>query len=65
MREGPPKQTYPSITDEAWEAQQIRDERGYLTHTPEGKKLKVPFPPGGRFRPRINVRPKNRLDPTS
>lgn len=54
----PKKQTYPGITDEDWEAQQIRDEQGRLTHTPEGKPLKVPYPPGGRFKPRRDFIPR-------
>ena len=40
------------ISKEEWEAQQIRDDQGRLTHTPEGKPLKVPYPPGVRFRAR-------------
>jgi hypothetical protein len=30
-----------------------RDERGYLTHDPEGRKLAVPYGPEVRFRPRV------------
>ena len=44
------------ISEEEWEAQQIRDDQGRLTHTPEGEKLKNPLPKECRFRPRRRLR---------
>jgi len=51
-----------TISDEEWERQQIRDENGWVTHTPEGEPLKHPLPPGVRFRPRRSMRPPSSGD---